>query len=145
MYTTGDTGPAGRSVDWSDTTDDQVTEEAVLQISGAGHWFLEGWIGDHSVDLLVDSGSAVTALSWSFYQALVKAGAPAGALPRRLRGAQEVERRQRFTDRYFGMLILCGVVPGTPDGMSHSGVRFENRRYYWDRHVGIDIATHPRH
>ena len=31
--------------------------------------------------------------------------------------AQEVERRQRFTDRYFGMLILCGVIPGTPDGI----------------------------
>ena len=35
---------------------------SVLQISGAGHWFLEGWIGNHSVDFLVDSGSAVTAL-----------------------------------------------------------------------------------
>ena len=38
----------------------------------------------------MDSGSAVTALSCSFYQALVKAGAPVGALrptPRRLRGA----------------------------------------------------------
>ena len=65
-------------------------EEAVLQISGAGHWFLEGWIGDHSVDFLVDSGSAVTALSCSFYQSLVRAGAPVGALqstPRKLRGA----------------------------------------------------------
>ena len=77
----------GQSVDWSDAVDDQLTEEAVLQISGAGHWFLEGWIGDHSVDFLVDSGSAVTALSCSFYQALVRAGAPEGALrstPRRL-------------------------------------------------------------
>ena len=65
-------------------------DEAVLQISGAGHWFLEGWIGDHSVDFLVDSGSAVTALSCSFYQTLVRAGAPVGALqatPRKLRGA----------------------------------------------------------
>ena len=54
------------------------------------HWFLEGWIGDHSVDILVDSGSAVTALSCSFYQTLVRAGAPVGALqatPRKLRGA----------------------------------------------------------
>ena len=63
--------------------------EAVLQISGAGHWFLEGWIGDHSVDFLVDSGSALMALSCSFYQTLVRAGAPVGALqttPRKLRG-----------------------------------------------------------
>ena len=79
-----------RSVDCADAVDDQLIEEAVLQISGAGHWFLEGWIGDHSVDFLVDSGSVVTALSCSFYQALVRAGAPLGALrstPRRLRGA----------------------------------------------------------
>ena len=86
--TTGDA--IARPVDWSDAVDDQLIEEAVLQISGAGHWFLEGLIGDHSVDFLVDSGSAVTALSCSFYQALVRAGAPVGALrstPRKLRGA----------------------------------------------------------
>ena len=34
-----------------------------MHISGAGHWFLEGWIGDHSVEFLVDSGSSVTAMS----------------------------------------------------------------------------------
>ena len=65
-------------------------DEAVLQISGAGHWFLEAWIGDHSVDLLVGLGSAVTSLSCSFYQTLVRAGAPVGALrttSRKLRGA----------------------------------------------------------
>ena len=65
-------------------------EEAILQIAGAGHWFLEGWIGDHAVDFLVDSGSAVTALSCTFYQTLLRAGAPVGALQptdRRLRGA----------------------------------------------------------
>ena len=85
-----ETRSAGRSVDWSDTVDDQSTEEAILQISGAGHWFLEGWIGDHAVDFLVDSGSAVTALSCKFYQTLLSAGAPVGVLQptdRRLRGA----------------------------------------------------------
>ena len=85
-----ETGSAGRSVDWSDTTMDQPAEEAILQISGAGHWFLEGWIGDHAVDFLVDSGSAATALSCTFYQTLLRAGAPVGALQptdRRLRGA----------------------------------------------------------
>ena len=50
------TKSVGRSVDWSRTVNDQIEEEAVMQISGAGHWFLEGWIGDHSVDFLVDSG-----------------------------------------------------------------------------------------
>ena len=67
-----DTRSTGRSVDWSDIVEDQPTEEAVLQISRVGHWFLEGWIGDH----VVDSGSAVTALSCKFYQTLLSAGAP---------------------------------------------------------------------
>ena len=65
-------------------------DEAVLQISGEGHWFMEGWIGNHLVDFLVDSGSAVTGLSCSFYHTLVRAGASVGALritPRKLRGA----------------------------------------------------------
>ena len=30
---------------------------------------------------------------------------------------QEVARRQRLTDRYPGMFVLCGVVPGAPDGV----------------------------
>ena len=80
----------GRSVIWSHSVDDQLNEEAVMQISGAGHWFWEGWIGDHAVDFLVDSGSAVTAVSCFFYKALVEAGAPVGELQptaRKLRGA----------------------------------------------------------
>ena len=82
--------PSGLSVEWADSVDTRSRDESVLQISGAGHWFLEGWICDHSVDFLVDSGSAVMALSCSFYQTLVWAGAPAGALEatsRKLRGA----------------------------------------------------------
>ena len=82
--------PSGLSVEWADSVDNRSRDESVLQISGAGHWFLEGWIGDHSVDFLLDSGSAVTALSCSFYQTLVRAGAPVGALQatsRKLRGA----------------------------------------------------------
>ena len=70
--------------------DNQQTDEDVMQISGAGHWFLEGWIGDHAVDFLVDSGSAVTAVSRSFFNTLSEAGAPVGVLrptARRLRGA----------------------------------------------------------
>ena len=42
-------------------------EDPVMHISGAGHWFLEGWIGDHSVEFLVDSGSSVTAISDVLY------------------------------------------------------------------------------
>ena len=32
-----------------------------MQISGAGHWFLEGWIDDHAVDFLVDCGDSCVA------------------------------------------------------------------------------------
>ena len=84
------TRPVGRSVDWSVTIDNQLADEDVMQISGAGHWFLEGWIGDHAVDFLVDSGSAVTAVSCSFYKNLVESRAPVCDLQptsRKLRGA----------------------------------------------------------
>ena len=70
--------PAGRSVDWSDSVEGGRAEEDVMQISGKGHWFLEGWIGDHAVDFLVDSGSAVTAVSRSFFNRLREMGAPVG-------------------------------------------------------------------
>ena len=43
-----------RSVDWSDSVDDGQSEEDIMPISGKGHWFLEGWIGDHAVDFLVE-------------------------------------------------------------------------------------------
>ena len=56
------------------------SDDPVMQISGARHWFLKGWIGDHSVEFVVDSGSSVTAMSNSFYQTLVHAGAPLGVL-----------------------------------------------------------------
>ena len=81
--------PVGKSVDWSVSVDNQQTDEDIMQISGAGHWFLEGWIGEHAVDFLVDSGSAVTAVSRSFYETLSEAGALVGDLRptvRRLRG-----------------------------------------------------------
>ena len=42
-------------------------EDPVMHISGTGHWFLEGWIGDYSVEFLVDSGSSVTEMSNIFY------------------------------------------------------------------------------
>ena len=90
--THGTTRPVNKSVDWSIARDNQHTDEEIMQISGAGHWFLEGWIGDHAVDFLVDSGSAVTAMSQSFYNTLVEAGAPVGDLRptvRKLRGAND--------------------------------------------------------
>ena len=84
------TYPADQSVNWSQSVDGPPEEEAVMQISGAGHWFLEGWIGDHAVDFLMDSGYAVTAVSTSFYKSLREVGAPVGeirATNRKLRGA----------------------------------------------------------
>ena len=69
----------GQSVIPSSGCEDPLRhEDPVMQISGTGHWFLEGWIGDHSVEFLVDSGSSVTAMSDYFYRNLVCAGAPLG-------------------------------------------------------------------
>ena len=70
----------GLLIDQSEPVNTEHVDDSVLQISVAGHWFLEGWIGDHSVEFLVDSGSSVTAMSDSLYQTLVRAGALVGAL-----------------------------------------------------------------
>ena len=76
IYQTGTyTGPI---LDNSRSAGGDHVEEEVLPISGAGHCFLDGWIGDHAVEFLVDSGSSVTAVSHSLYQSLVRAGAPWG-------------------------------------------------------------------
>ena len=109
-----------RTVGWSPSADDQPEEEAVMQISGAGHWFLEGWIGDHAVDFLVDSGSAVTAVSGTFYKSLRGAGAPVGDLlptTRRLRGANGSQIDSLVGCSFCGCLVL-----GAPDGVPHSRV-----------------------
>ena len=95
-------------------------EDPIMQISGAGHWFLEGWIGDHSVEFLVDS-----AMSDSFYQTLVHAGAPLGTLQyttRTLRSANrtgiEVSGCSRCVVSFMGIqtefpIIICNLATGT--------------------------------
>ena len=96
-----------------------------MQISGTGHWFLEGWISDHSVEFLVDSGSSVTAMSDTFYQTLVHAGAPLGTLQytaRTLRSANgtgiEVLGCSCCTVSFMGFqtefpIIICNLATGT--------------------------------
>ena len=96
-----------------------------MQILGTGHWFLEGWIGDHSVEFLVDSGSSVTAMSDSFYQTLVHAGAPLGALQntaRTLLSANgtgiEVSGCSHCVVSFMGLqtefpIIICNLATGT--------------------------------
>ena len=100
-------------------------EDPVMQISGTGHWFLEGWIGDHSIEFLVDSGSSVTAMSDLFYQTLVHAGAPLGTLQytaRTLRSANgmgiEVLGCSYCTVSFLGLqtefpIIICNLATGT--------------------------------
>ena len=100
-------------------------EDPVMQISGTGHWFLEGWIGNHSVEFLVDSGSSVTAMSDNFYRNLVCAGAPLGALQvtaRTLRSANgtniEVMGCLRCSVSFLGLrtefpIIICSLAMGT--------------------------------
>ena len=100
-------------------------EDPVMQISRTGHWFLEGWIGDHSVEFLVDWGSSVTAMSDIFYRNLVCAGAPLGALQvtaRTLRSANgtsiEVLGCSRCSVSFLGLrtefpIIICSLATGT--------------------------------
>ena len=100
-------------------------EDPVMHISGTGHWFLEGWIGDHSVEFLVDSGSSVTAMSDIFYRNLVHAGAPVGALQitaRTLHSANgtgiEVLGCSRCSVSFLGLrtefpIIICSLAAGT--------------------------------
>ena len=96
-----------------------------MHISGTGHWFLEGWIGDHSVEFLVDLGSSVTAISDILYKNLVQAGAPVGALQitaRTLRSANgtgiEVFGCSRCSVSFLGLrtefpIIICSLAAGT--------------------------------
>ena len=100
-------------------------EDPVMHISGTGHWFLEGWIGDHSVEFLVDSGSSVTAISDVLYGNLLQAGAPVGALQvtaRTLRSANgtgiEVLGCSRCSVSFLGLrtefpIIICSLGAGT--------------------------------
>ena len=100
-------------------------EDPVMHISGTGHWFLEGWIGDHSVEFLVDSGSSVTAISDVLYGNLLQAGAPVGALQvtaRTLRSANgtgiKVLGCSRCSVSFLGLrtefpIIICSLAAGT--------------------------------
>ena len=116
----------GRPIDPSSDCEDLLHyEDPVMHISGAGHWFLEGWIGDHSVEFLVDSGSSVTAISDILYKNLVHAGAPVGALQttaRTLRSANgtsiEVLGCSRCSVSFLGLrtefpIIICSLAAGT--------------------------------
>ena len=80
-------------------------EDPVMHISGTGHWFLKGWIGDHSVEFLVDSRSSVTSMSDIFYRNLVHAGAPVGAL--------QITARTFFGLRTEFPIIICSLAAGT--------------------------------
>ena len=105
-------------------------EDPVIHISGTGHWFLEGWIGNHSVEFLVDLGSSVTAMSDIFYRGLVQAGAPVGALQitaRTLRSANgtgiEVLGCSRCSVSFLGLrtefpIIVCSLAAFA----THSGL-----------------------
>ena len=44
-----ETARTSSPMDRPDSVNADHVDDSVLQISGAGHWFLEGWVGDHSV------------------------------------------------------------------------------------------------
>ena len=119
-------------------------EDPVMHISGAGHWFLEGWIGDHSVEFLVDSGSSVTAISDVLYGKSSTGGCTGGCTSGYSTDAAQCEWNRH---RSIGVFALLGVVLRTTNGVPHyhlqSGGR--NGRGHWDRCVGIGVATYARH
>ena len=96
-----------------------------MHISGAGHWFLEGWIGDHSVEFLVDSGSSVTAMSDVFYRNLVQAGVQwahfrlqQGRCAARMELALKYWGCSRCSVSFLGLrtefpIIVCSLAAGT--------------------------------
>ena len=123
IYQTGtQTGPL---LDNSHSAGGDHVEEEVLPISGVGHWFLDGWIGDHAVEFLVNSGSSVTPASLSLYQSLVRAGAPVGTLrgtTRTLRSANGtgivVAGCSHCVVSFMGLLaefpiLVCDLASGT--------------------------------
>ena len=110
--------------------------------------------------VLVDSGSAVTAVSGSFYKALARAGAPVGALrptPRKLKGANDSQihilgcsscvvsflgLRTEFpilvcdlsTDAIIGTYTLGSVLPHTLD-IKHGLLQLHCRDAAWSGRV----------
>ena len=114
-----ETTQTGSLMDRPDSPYTNHVDDSVLQISGAGHWFLEGWIGDHSVEFLVDSGSSITAMSDSLYQTLVQTGAPVGAFgytSRTLRGANGtrigVSGCSHCVVSFMGLQTFSGLLEG---------------------------------
>ena len=57
----------GPFLDSSDSAGGDPMEDDVLQISGAGHWFLDGWIGDHAVELPSVFFSRRRCHSWTYH------------------------------------------------------------------------------
>ena len=120
-----ETAPTGSLMDWPNSMYADHVVDSVLQISGVGHWFLEGWIGDHSVEFLVDLRSSVTVISVSLYQTLVRAGAPVRALgctSRTLRGANRtrigVSGCSHCVVSFMGLqtefpILVCDLATGT--------------------------------
>ena len=114
----------------SDIAHTEQEDDLVMQISGTGHWFLEGWIGDHSVEFLVDSGSSVTAMSNSFYWTLIQVGVALGVLGPTARTLRSANRARigvsgcshcvvsflgTGTDPIIGTNVLGSVLPHTLD------------------------------
>ena len=116
----GDTDPVettqtGPLMDRPDTTDADHVDDTVLQISSTGHWFLEVWIGDHSVEFLVDSGSSVTAMSDSG-----SCRSTGGNVGMYFKDTALCKWNLYWS---VGMFSLRGVIHGTADGVSHTRLR----------------------
>ena len=64
-----DQTPTGLQINRPDITHVEHVDDSVMQISGTGHWFMGGWIGNHSVEFLVDSGLPTLSIRhWSMLE-----------------------------------------------------------------------------
>ena len=128
----------------SECEDPLHCEDPVMHISGTGHWFLEGWIGDHSVEFLVDSGSSVTAMSDILYKNLGAGRRTSGCTSDY---SKDVAQRKWNRHRSIGVFALLGVVFGVANGVPHYHLQpgSRNGRDHWDRCVGIGVAAYTGH
>ena len=112
--------------------------DLVMQISGTGHWFLEGWIGDHSVEFMVDSDVELFVSNTDPGRcSAVNTGTD----------RENTTQRKRHPHWGVGMFQLCCFFLVTAGGVSGSCVRLGSRYqcHYWNRRPGLLATSHLGH
>ena len=103
----------------SHSAGDDHVEDEVLHISGAGYWILDGWMGDHAVEFLVDSGSSGDRYVTLFISIAGSCRGTGGDIR-----VHHTDITRCQWDWYCGgrMLSLCGFIHGIAGGIPYSGL-----------------------